>query len=229
MTSVPHILVVDDEPAIRDLLAATLQAAGHAVLLAADVREGLALARNRRIDLFLIDLGLPDGDGVTLIRQIRGWTERPILVLSARIHEAQKVEALDAGADDFISKPFGVAELHARIRVALRRFPLAEGAARLRCSGGVEIDLAARAVRRDGAGVRLTATQWRLLEVLARHAGKVVSSGQLLREVWGPSHVEHGHYLRIYIMQLRQKLERDPTQPAFLLTEPGLGYRLLAD
>ena len=222
-----NVLVVDDEPAIRDLLRATLQAEGHTVHEAAGAREGETLAGNRRIDLFLIDLGLPDGDGVELVRQLRGWTTRPILVLSARTQEAQKVEALDAGADDYLTKPFGVAELHARIRVALRHASLSPGGeARLRI-GALTLDLAARQLRQDDTALHLTATQWRLLEVLARHAGRVVTSRQLLREVWGPGHAEQGHYLRIYVRQLRQKIEPEPQQPRHLLTEIGVGYRLV--
>lgn len=226
-----QVLVVDDEMSIRDLLRMTLEAEGYGVHEAATMREGLTLAGNRRIDLFLLDLGLPDGDGVTLVRQIRSWTRRPILVLSARTQESQKVDALDAGADDYVTKPFGVAELHARIRVALRHAgATAASAEDTRLSlGAVTVDLAARTVLREGQPVRLTATQWRLLEVLARHAGRVVTTRQLLREVWGPGHAEQAHYLRIYVHQLRQKLEEDPGRPAFLLTETGVGYRLLLD
>ncbi|MBT9463203.1 response regulator [Hydrogenophaga sp.] len=223
-----QVLIVDDEPAIRDLLRTTLVAEGYGVVEAATAREGATLAANRRIDLFLIDLGLPDGDGVALIREIRGWTQRPILVLSARTQESQKVDALDAGADDFVSKPFGVAELHARIRVALRHAGTSPAAGQALALGEVSIDLLARSVSRAGQPIKLTATQWRLLEVLARHAGRVVTGRQLLREVWGPGHGEQGHYLRIYVRQLRQKLEADPTAPCFLLTEMGVGYRLLA-
>lgn len=223
-----QVLIVDDEPAIRDLLRTTLVAEGYAVVEAATAREGATLAANRRIDLFLIDLGLPDGDGVALIREIRGWTQRPILVLSARTQESQKVDALDAGADDFVSKPFGVAELHARIRVALRHAGGSQAGGQSLMLGDVSIDLLARHVSRAGQTIKLTATQWRLLEVLARHAGRVVTGRQLLREVWGPGHGEQGHYLRIYVRQLRQKLEADPTAPCFLLTEMGVGYRLLA-
>jgi len=222
-----QVLVVDDEPAIRDLLRTTLLAEGYAVVEASTAREGATLAANRRIDLFLIDLGLPDGDGVALIREIRGWTQRPILVLSARTQESQKVDALDAGADDFVSKPFGVAELHARMRVALRHAVGSQGAGQSLMVGDVTIDLLARSVSRSGQAIKLTATQWRLLEALARHAGRVVTGRQLLREVWGPGHGEQGHYLRIYVRQLRQKLEADPTAPLFLLTEMGVGYRLL--
>jgi two-component system KDP operon response regulator KdpE len=228
-----QVLVVDDEASIRDLLRMTLEAEGYGVHEAATMRDGLTLAGNRRIDLFLLDLGLPDGDGVTLVRQIRSWTQRPILVLSARTQESQKVDALDAGADDYVTKPFGVAELHARIRVALRHAGAGAGAVAVEDTrlslGAVTVDLVARSVSRDGQLVRLTATQWRLLEVLARHVGRVVTTRQLLREVWGPGHAEQAHYLRIYVHQLRQKLEDDPSRPVFLLTETGVGYRLLLD
>lgn len=222
-----QVLIVDDEPAIRDLLRTTLTAEGYGVIEAATARDGATLAGNRRVDLFLIDLSLPDGDGVALIREIRGWTQRPILVLSARTQETQKVEALDAGADDFVSKPFGVAELHARMRVALRNASRLQTSGPVIQLGEVRIHLLDRSVTRAGQPVHLTATQWRLLEVLARHQGRVVSGAQLLREVWGPGHSEQGHYLRIYVRQLRQKLEADPTEPRFLLTEMGVGYRLL--
>lgn len=225
-----QVLVVEDEAPIRRLLATTLQAEGYAVVEASTAVEGETLAANRRIDLFLIDLGLPDADGGELIRALRRWTLRPILVLSARSQEQQKVEALDAGADDYLTKPFGVAELHARLRVALRHASRStlDGSSRLRL-GDVLIDLAAKTVQRGAAPIHLTAMQWRLLEVLALHAGRVVTSRQLLREVWGPGHTEQGHYLRIYVRQLRQKLEPRPTQPVYLLTDTGIGYRLLAD
>jgi two-component system KDP operon response regulator KdpE len=223
-----HVLVVEDDEPIRRLLTTTLEAEGYTAYGAGTAREGETLAGNRRVDLFLIDLGLPDCDGVALIRQLRTWTRRPIIVLSARSQEAQKVEALDAGADDYLSKPFGVAELHARLRVALRHAAQTTlaGASLLQL-GDLSIDLAARSIHRGGEPVRLTATQWRLLEVLARHAGRVVTSQQLLREVWGPSHAEQRHYLRIYVRQLRQKLEAAPERPLHLLTETGVGYRLL--
>ena len=225
-----QILVVEDEAPIRRLLRTTLEAEGYVVHEAATAREGETLAGNRRIDLFLIDLGLPDGEGTALIRRLRGWTQRPVIVLSARTLESQKVEALDAGADDFVAKPFGVAELHARLRVALRHAAQTSQAGRNALTlGRVVVDLAAKTVCRDGERLRLTTTQWRLLEVLARHAGRVVTSRQLLREVWGPAHAEQGHYLRIYVRQLRQRLEPDPSSPRYLLTETGIGYRLLVD
>lgn len=226
----PQVLVVEDEAAIRRMLVSTLELEGYQVQQASTAREGEALAGNRRIDLFLIDLGLPDRDGIELIRRLRAWTRRPIVVLSARTHESQKVEALDVGADDYVTKPFGVAELHARLRVALRHAARTAGAGETVVRfGGVAVDLAARAVSRDGEAIRLTATQWRLLEVLARHAGRVVTAHQLLHEVWGPGHRDQGHYLRIYVRQLRQRLETDPSRPQHLITETGLGYRLLVD
>jgi two-component system KDP operon response regulator KdpE len=225
-----QILVVEDEAAIRALLRTTLELEGHVVHEAATAREGETLAGNRRIDLVVVDLGLPDGDGLALIRTLRRWTQRPIVVLSARSQEAQKVEALDAGADDYVTKPFGVAELHARLRVALRHAAqtAADGSMRLRFGANL-VDLATKTVQRDGEAVRLTATQWRQLELLCRHAGRVVGARQLLREVWGPGHAEQAHYLRIYVRQLRQRLEDDPARPAHIVTETGIGYRLIAD
>lgn len=223
-----NVLVVDDERPIRELLRTTLEAEDFTVVEAANAREGASLGANRRIDLFLIDLGLPDQDGVELVRQIRRWTQRPILVLSARTAEHQKVLALDAGADDYLTKPFGVAELHARIRVALRHARHAgAGADSVVGFGEVRVDLHSRTVTRAQEPLKLTATEWRLLEVLVRHGGRVVTTQQLLREVWGPAHAEQSHYLRIYIRQLRQKLEVDPREPSFLVTETGVGYRLL--
>ena len=225
----PRVLIVEDEEPIRRMLATTLAAARYEVFEAATARAGEALAGNRRIDLFLVDLGLPDGDGCDLIRRLRTWTQRPVIVLSARIQEEQKVQALDAGADDYLTKPFGVSELHARLRVALRHAARSGGEGGMLRLGAVHIDLGVRTVMRGSEAIRLTPTQWRLLEVLARHAGRVVTSRTLLREVWGPAHAEQGHYLRIYIRQLRQKLEASPASPAYLLTDTGTGYRLLSD
>ena len=225
-----QVLVIEDEAPIRQLLRTTLQAEGYAVHEAANARDGETLAHERPIDLFLLDLGLPDEDGVVLIRRLRNWTRRPIIVLSARSQEQQKVQALDAGADDFLTKPFGVAELHARLRVAQRNAAqAAAGGSSVLALGAVRIDLAAKAVSRHGEPIRLTAMQWRLLEVLARHAGRVVTSGQLLREVWGPGQADQGHYLRIYVRQLRQRLEEDPAHPRHLINETGIGYRLEVD
>lgn len=226
--AVQVLLVEDDEP-IRRFLVTSLEAEGHAVHEARSAREGEQLAANRRIDVFLVDLGLPDLDGVEFIRRLRAWSQRPVIVLSARAQEREKVAALDAGADDYLVKPFGVAELHARLRVALRHAAQTtqDGGTVLRL-GDLRIDLDARTVDRAGEPVRLTATEWRLLEALARRADRVVTSTQLLRDVWGPGHVEQSHYLRIYIRQLRQKLEAQPTRPVLLLTETGVGYRLIA-
>ncbi|QTN26216.1 response regulator [Rhodoferax sp. AJA081-3] len=225
---VTRVLLVEDEEPIRRFLVTTLEAEGYEVFEAANALEGETLAGNRRIDVFLVDLGLPDRDGVDLIRQLRTWTQRPILVLSARSQERQKVDALDAGADDYLSKPFGVDELHARLRVALRHAAQTTraGASTLRI-GDVRIDLETKTVYRAGLVVRLTATEWRLLEALAKRADRVVTSRQLLHEVWGPGYAEQGHYLRIYIRQLRQKLEVQPASPVLLLTETSVGYRLL--
>lgn len=228
-----HVLVVEDEEPIRRMLVTTLEAAGYRVSEARTAREGETLAGNRRIDLCLIDLGLPDGDGIELIRRLRAWTQRPLIVLSARSQESQKVLALDAGADDFVAKPFGVAELHARIRVALRHAARTtqQGHSRLRM-GETMIDLQRRQLLRMAAEgwspVRLSATQWRLLEVLAQHAGRLVTGPALMREVWGPALSDQGHYLRIYVRQLRLKIEPQPSQPRYLLTEAGIGYRLEA-
>ncbi|HYW56963.1 MAG TPA: response regulator [Polaromonas sp.] len=225
---VARVLLVEDEEPIRHFLITTLEAEGYEVFAAATAQDADTLAANRRIDVFLIDLGLPDRDGVELIRQLRGWTQRPIIVLSARSQERHKVDALDAGADDYLSKPFGVDELHARLRVALRHAAqTTHGGKPVLNLGEVRIDLEARSVVRTGQVVRLTATEWRLLEALAKRADRVVTSRQLLQEVWGPGHAEQGHYLRIYIRQLRQKLELQPARPVLLLTETSVGYRLL--
>ncbi|MFT7772825.1 response regulator [Roseateles sp.] len=222
------VLVVEDEAPIRQLLVTTLAAEGFLVHEAGSATEALAAAAARRIDLFLVDLGLPDLDGQLLVRRLRASCQRPIIVLSARSNEADKVAALDAGADDYLVKPFSVPELHARLRASLRRATRNDSGQQLRI-GEVLVDLDAMTVTRAGTPVQLTATQWRLLTVLAKSANRVVTSQALLRDVWGPHQVEQGHYLRIYMRQLRQKLEADATQPRYLLTEPGLGYRLVID
>lgn len=225
-----QVLIVEDESPIRQLLRTTLLAEGYVVHEASTARDGEAIAHHRPIDIFLVDLGLPDDDGVALIRRLRTWTRHPIIVLSARVQEHDKVKALDAGADDFLTKPFGVAELHARLRVARRNsVQLKPDGRTVLTLGAAVIDLQTKTVTRMDKHVRLTAMQWRLLEALGRHAGSVVTSGQLLREVWGPGHAEQGHYLRIYVRQLRQRLEDDPSHPRFLVTETGIGYRLLVD
>ena len=223
------ILVVEDEPEIRRFLRSSLGAEGYKVVEAGDGRRGAINAGMHKPDLAIVDLALPDFDGKELIRRIREWSAMPIVVLSARAQERAKIEALDAGADDYITKPFGVGELLARVRVALRHAQRsATGDAVLRL-GTVSVDLEKQRVERDGTPVRLTALELRLLTSLARQLGMVVTHRHLLREVWGPSHTEQTHYLRIYMKQLRDKLEADPVQPRYLLTETGIGYRLVAD
>jgi two-component system KDP operon response regulator KdpE len=223
------ILVVEDEPDIRQFLRSSLGAEGYRVVESATGERGTIDAGTHKPDLAIVDLGLPDLDGVEVIRRIRKWSPMPIIVLSARALEQSKVQALDAGADDYVTKPFGVGELLARVRVALRHTARsAAGKPALRL-GDVTVDLEKHAVRRNGAEVHLTALEFRLLTCLAQHLGMLVTHRQLLREVWGPSHVEHTHYLRIYMKQLRDKLEEDPVRPRYLVTETGVGYRLLAD
>jgi two-component system, OmpR family, KDP operon response regulator KdpE len=225
----PVALIVEDEPQIRRFVRAALEAEGWQVHEAATQQRGLVEAGTRKPDLLVLDLGLPDGDGLDLIRAVRQWTSVPIVVLSARADETDKVEALDAGADDYLTKPFGVAELLARVRANLRR-PRAlgpEGADAVVRFGSVEVDSRSRVVRREGVEVHLTPIEYRLLALLLAHAGRVLTHRQLLREVWGPSHAEQPHYLRIYMGHLRQKLEADPAQPRHLLTETGVGYRLV--
>ncbi len=189
------------------------------------MQRGIIEAGTRKPDLVVLDLGLPDGNGIDLIRDVRGWSAVPIIVLSARADESDKVAALDAGADDYLVKPFGVGELLARVRASLRRVARAGDESPIVQFGPVTVDLAHRRVTRDGADVHLTQIEFRLLAALLAHPGKVQTHRQLLRDVWGPSYVEHNHYLRIYMGHLRQKLEADPAQPRFLLTETGVGYR----
>lgn len=228
----PTAIVIEDEPQIRRFVRGALEAEGWVVHEAGTLRDGLAAAGTRQPDLLVLDLGLPDGDGVTLIRDVRGWSAVPIIVLSARTDEAEKIAALDAGADDFLTKPFGTGELLARVRANLRRLRASgngaegEGDQPFRF-GDVEFDRAARLVRRAGVEVHLTPTEYRLLSVLVANAGRVLTQRQLLREVWGPSHGEQSHYLRIYMGHLRQKLEVDSSQPRHLLTETAVGYRLV--
>jgi two-component system KDP operon response regulator KdpE len=221
------ILVVEDEPEIRRFLRSALGAEGYRVVEAETGARGEVDAGTHKPDLAIVDLGLPDMDGVEVIRRIRAWSPMPIVVLSARAREQAKVEALDAGADDYVTKPFGVGELLARVRVALRHAArtAGSGATALRF-GEVEADFERRRVTRGGRELHLTPLEFRLLACLAQHAGLVVTHRQLLKQVWGPSHVGHTHYLRIYMKQLREKLEPDPLRPRHLLTEIGVGYRL---
>jgi two-component system KDP operon response regulator KdpE len=223
-------LVLEDEREIRQFVRTTLEAEGWTVFDADTVKQGLVEAGTRRPDLVIADVGLPDGDGVDFIRALRTWSGVPVIVLSARIGERDKVAALDAGADDYITKPFGTAELLARTRAHMRR--VRAGGATLDALfsfGPVEVDLAARLVRRHGAEVHLTRIEYRLLGVLIANAGRVLTHPYLLREVWGPSHAGRTHYLRVFMGNLRQKLEEDPAQPRHLITETGVGYRLVVD
>lgn len=231
MPNAPEILIIEDDPQIRRFLRATLSAEQYQYHEALTAAEGISQAHSRQPDLILLDLGLPDLDGLEVIRSVRQVSQTPIIVLSVRSQEKDKVEALDLGADDYVSKPFAVGELLARIRAALRR------AATIR--DGVEgttfragelcVDLVARVVRVRGSEVHLTPTEFRLLETLVHHAGKVVTQRQLLVEVWGPQHSEQAQYLRVYMAQLRRKLETDPARPRYLRTEPGVGYRLVSE
>jgi two-component system KDP operon response regulator KdpE len=227
----PLILVIDDEPPIRRFLRATLTNHGYDLVEAADGQAGLAQVLAHRPEIVLLDLGLPDIDGLEVTRRLREWTNVPIIVLSARGQERDKVAALEAGADDYLTKPFGVAELMARMQVALRHAArLAQPSADpIFAVGELRVDLARRQVFVDAAEVHLTPTEYKLLATLIRHAGKVVTQRQLLKEVWGAAYTTEAHYLRVYMGQLRHKLEADPARPRYLMTEPGVGYRLAAD
>jgi two-component system KDP operon response regulator KdpE len=222
------VVLIEDEQQIRRFVRVSLEGEGMTVFDASTGKEGLVEAATRKPDLVIVDLGLPDTDGLDVIRELRSWSELPVIVLSARTQEAEKVAALDAGADDYLTKPFGVSELLARIRAHLRRRNRAGASDAPQVSfGGVSVDLALRRVTRDGEPVHLTPIEYRLLAALVRDAGRVITHRQLLRDVWGPSHVESSHYLRIYMAHLRQKLERDPAQPEYIVTETGVGYRLV--
>ena len=234
----PVVILIEDEVQIRRFVRAALEAEGWQVHEADTLQRGLADAGTRKPDLLIVDLGLPDGDGLDLIRDVRGWSSVPIIVLSARTNEPEKIAALDAGADDYLAKPFGVGELMARVRANLRRPRTAssewkhDGSAQADVVfrfGDVEVNRAERIVRRAGAEVHLTPIEYRLLAFLIANVGRVITHKQILRNVWGPSHSEQNHYLRIYIGYLWQKLERDPAQPCHLLTESGVGYRLMPD
>jgi two-component system KDP operon response regulator KdpE len=226
--ALPTVLIVEDEPEIRAFLRAALGSEGYRVVESATGARGTVDAGTHKADLAIVDLGLPDMDGIEMIRRIRAWSALPIIVLSARAQERSKIEALDAGADDYLTKPFGVGELLARIRVALRHASRSPAGEVLRL-GAVRIDLEKRLATRNGNEIHLTPLEFRLLACLAKHLGLVVTHRQLLAEVWGPSHLEHTHYLRIYMKQLREKLEPDPVRPRYMITETGVGYRLLSD
>jgi two-component system, OmpR family, KDP operon response regulator KdpE len=220
-----RVLVVDDEPSILRALRINLSAREYEVSTAIDGTTGLAAVARDRPDVIILDLGLPDMDGTEVIHGVRGWTSIPIIVLSAWGQESQKVAALDAGADDYVTKPFGMDELLARLRAAVRRAsPAPDGP--VVTTDDFTVDLAAKQVTRgEGEDVRLTPTEWQLLEILVRNSGRLVSQRQLLREVWGPSYETESNYLRVYLAQLRRKLEPEPSRPRYLLTEPGMGYR----
>ncbi len=220
------VLVVDDDIGILRALSINLQARDYHVLTAHDGAQGLAAAARDRPDAIVLDLGLPDMDGTDVIRGLRGWTNTPIIVLSAREQESQKVAALDAGADDYVTKPFGLDELLARLRASVRRATPAEADEPVVKTDDFTVDLVTKRVTlASGTEVRLTPTEWQLLELLVRHAGRLVTGRQLLAEVWGPAYHTETHYLRVYMAQLRRKLEPEPARPRHLLTEPGVGYR----
>jgi len=221
----PVALVIDDEVQIRRLLRVVLESAEYQVHEAETAAQGLTDAATRRPDVVLLDLGLPDSDGVNVLRRLREWSQVPVIVLSVRDDEEGKVAALDAGADDYITKPFSSAELLARLRAAQRKTRPEEETSRFK-SGDLIVDLTARVVTRAGHEVKLTATEYALLRLFVRHAGRVLTHRQILREVWGPKSEEHRQYLRVYVTHLRQKIERDPAAPELVKTEPGIGYRL---
>ncbi len=224
-----RILIVEDDPGIRRFVRQSLEADGHQVFETDSVRRGLIEAGTRKPDLIVLDLGLPDGDGLALIRDVRGWSTVAIIVLSARTDESGKIDALDGGADDYLVKPFSVGELMARVRVALRRHAHVGEQMRSRVAfGDCEIDLSRRQVLRRGQHVHLTPVEYKLAAALVGHEGQVLTHRQLLRDVWGPASIEHNHYLRIYMGHLRRKLEADPAQPEHFLTETGVGYRFVA-
>jgi two-component system KDP operon response regulator KdpE len=224
----PKVLLIEDEKTIRRFVRAAVEEEGCAVVEAETMAGGLIEAGVQKPDLLILDLGLPDGNGIDLIRDLRGWSEVPVLILSARSQENDKIDALDAGADDYLTKPFSVGELRARVRALLRRrLRSGEGATPVVEFGKVTVDLSRRLVLRGSETVHLTPLEYRLLATLLGHPGKVLTQRNLLREIWGPSYVESSHYLRVYVGHLRQKLEDDPTQPRHFLTETGVGYRFL--
>lgn len=220
-----RILVIDDESAIRRFLKIILEADGYAFLEASTGQEGLVMAATNRPDMIVLDLGLPDLDGLTVLRRLREWSAVPVIVLTVKDADTDKVALLNAGADDYLTKPFSTPEFQARIRVALRHTQ-PSSTEPIFLNGDLEVDLSGREVRLAGRVVKLTATEYEVLRILVVHAGKVVTQRQLLKEIWGPGAVEQTHYLRVYVGQLRKKLERSPANPKMILTEPGVGYRL---
>jgi len=225
---VTTVLIVEDEKGIRRLLRTALEGDAVRVFEAEDLARGLVEAATRKPDLVILDLGLPDGDGIIFVQEFRQWSSVPVLVLSARDSEHDKIAALDAGADDYMTKPFGVGELQARLRVLMRRYPGSEKNDPVYAFGDICVDIAARQVSKGGEEVHLTPIEFRLLTILIGHSGKVLTQRQLLNEVWGPNAVEHAHYLRIYMGHLRQKLETDPARPQHFITETGIGYRFVS-
>ncbi len=226
MSTRARVLVVDDEPQILRGLRIVLRSAGYAVEQAENSGQALASLADHIPDVLLLDLVLPDGDGVDVCRQVRRWSKVPIVVLSAVGDERQKVRALDAGADDYVTKPFGTEELLARLRAVLRRTPEADGSARIEV-GDLCIEVSEQRVTRAGTPIHLTPTEFELVRILAKHRGRLVTQRQLLREVWGPEYTQSTHYLRVHVANIRAKLEADPSRPRYLITEPGVGYRLL--
>ena len=223
-----QVLVIEDEPGIRRFVRMALETEGCQVHEADTLQRGLIEAGTRKPDMVVLDLGLPDGDGVDFIRDLRTWSDVPVIVLSARTSETDKVEALDAGADDYLVKPFGTAELLARVRAQMRRRSLASGTSGGTLSfGNIRADFSRRIVERDGQQIHLTPIEYRLLAYLASHPNSVLTHRQLLKNVWGPSHAEDSHYVRVYMAHLRKKIEADPSQPRHILTEAGVGYRFV--
>lgn len=224
----PLVLVVEDEPEMRKFIRATLTSRGYRLLEAERANEGVQLLTSHRPDLVLLDLGLPDGDGIDLTRQLREWSRVPVIVLSARGREDDKVEALDAGADDYLTKPFGVNELLARMRVALRHAEAVRGGTEVQAYefGDLKLDLVRREVFRGDQELHLTPIEYKLLVLFAQHAGKVLTHRQILKEVWGPGYAAQTHYVRVHMAELRKKVEANPSRPKLLVTEPGVGYRL---
>lgn len=226
MSASPAVLIVEDERQIRRFVRLAVEEEGCIATEAEAIAQGLSAAAKQKFDLVILDLGLPDGNGIELIRDLRGWSDVPVLILSARSQERDKVAALDAGADDYLTKPFGVGELRARVRALLRRRTRSgDDASPVVEFADVTVDMSRHTVHRAGEPVHLTPTEYRLLVALLSHPGKVMTQRSLLRDIWGPTYIESSHYLRVYVGHLRQKLEHDPTQPRHLLTETGVGYR----
>lgn len=230
MDPAPQVVIVEDDAQIRRFVRTSLEAESYRVAEAETRKRGAIEAGTRKPDLVIVDLGLPDGSGIDVIRDVRAWSSVPILVLSARVDERDKIDALDAGADDYLTKPFGTGELLARVRAMLRRSARAPGGSiDVSTFGDVRVDLTARTVVRNDERVHVTPVEFRLLAHLVSHPGQVLTHRQLLREIWGPSHAQDSHYLRIYMRRLRQKLEREPARPRHFITETGVGYRFVPD